>query len=132
MELIRRNSDYALRSLSHIARFPLGSKFTLRTIARKEDVPFAFLRKTFQKLSRKKIVGSHLGPKGGFYLLKEPSQITLGDILEAVQGPISLSDCLRYSGSCKRIKSCRVNKKLLSIQKEIDGLLAKTTLGELI
>src|SRR3989338_3713467 len=105
MEFIRRNSDYALRSLSYMARFPVGERFTIRIIAKEQNVPAPFLKKIFQRLSQGRIIRSQRGPKGGFYLLKKPHQIRLKKTLELIQGRISLSDCLFKDNICKRSRT---------------------------
>lgn len=132
MELVRRNSDYALRSLAYMAEFPNGRKFTIRAIAKKEDVPAAFLGKIFQRLSLNKIVTSCRGPGGGFYLLKKPHQLTLKEILEVTQGRISLSDCLFDSKLCNRARACKINAALSNIQNRLINLLDKYTLKDFI
>ena len=132
MELIRRNSDYALRALSYMARFPKGLRFTIAVIARQEDIPAAFLRKIFQRLSVNKIVRSQRGPSGGFYLLREPSRLSLGEIIESTQGCFSLSRCLYARDFCSRQRSCRVKIRLSRLQTKIEALLSKATLGEII
>lgn len=130
MEVIRRNSDYALRSLSYMARFPKGRNLTAKAIAAEGDVPVVFLRKTFQKLSKAKIIDSKRGPRGGFYLLKGLADISLKEILEAVQGRVVLSDCLFEDDACSRAKRCRVRKRLSDAQKKFADLLDEYTLKD--
>lgn len=132
MELIRRNSDYALRSLAYMAGFPSGKRLTVKLIAQKQSVPIAFLRKIFQRLSLKRIITSRRGPGGGFYLLKEPQQISLKEILESVQGRITLSDCLWESNLCNRSRICKIKPGLSVIQKKLIKLLDKYTLKDFL
>lgn len=130
MEFIRRNSDYALRSLAYMAKFPKGRNLTAKAIAAEGDVPVVFLRKTFQKLSKAKIIDSRRGPRGGFYLLKSLADISLKEILEAVQGRVALSDCLFEDDLCSRSKRCRVRKGLFGAQKKLANLLDEYTLND--
>lgn len=132
MEFIRRKTDYAMRSLIYMARFPIGKKLSIKIIAKKQRLPVTFLRKIFQKLSQRKIVNSSPGPAGGFYLLKKPQQITLKEILEVVQGPISLSDCLSNSNICKHSRTCKMKFGLSNIQYKLISLLDKYTLKDFI
>lgn len=132
MELIRRNSDYALRSLAYMAGLPYGKRFTISSIAKEQNIPATFLRKIFQKLSLNNIVDSHPGPGGGFYLLKKPYQLSLKEILEAVQGEISLSDCLFKSNVCSRAKTCSIRTGLSPLQKKLIDLLDKYTLDDFL
>lgn len=132
MELVRRNSDYALRSLAYMAGFPFGEKITIKAIAKEQNIPVAFLGKIFQKLSLSRIVSSCRGPGGGFCLLKKPHQLTLKGILESTQGRISLSDCLFDSNLCNHSKTCKINAGLSSIQNKLISLLDKYTLKDFI
>ena len=131
MEIIRRNSDYALRSLAHMAKFPKGEKIFIKAMADKEDVPIFFLRKIFQNLSKAKIVDSKRGPRGGFYLVKAAEDISLKDILEAAQGRIALSDCLFEVDSCSRYKNCALKGRLSRIQKKLIRIFEGYTLSDL-
>lgn len=132
MELIRRKSDYALRSLAYMAKSPLNKRFTIVAIANKQKIPSTFLKKIFQKLSKDGIVRSERGPLGGFYLVRRPSQITLREILESMQGRVSLSDCLFVSSLCWRPKTCRVKEGLYGIQDRLDSLLERYTLRDFV
>ena len=132
MELIRRNSDYALRALSLMARYPKGKRLTVNTIAARQGVPKEFLRKIFQKLSLNNILGSKLGPDGGYYLIKNPYNISIKDVIESVQGRVSLNGCLTDKNFCDRQDSCQTRKKLRNIQQQIDTLLSKSKLGDIV
>ena len=132
MELIKRNSDYALSSLAYLGSFPIGKKFTIKLIAKKQGIPAAFLKKIFQKLSLQKIVSSQRGPSGGFYLLKKPRKIPLRKILESVQGRISLSDCLFENNLCNRSRTCKIRVGLSDIQKKLISSLDKYNLEDFL
>jgi len=132
MELIKRNSDYALSSLAYMARFPIGKIFTIKLISKKQDIPQAFLKKIFQKLSLHKIVSSQRGPSGGFYLLLKPRKIPLRKILESVQGRISLSDCLFENNLCGRSRRCKIRIGLSDIQKKLVSLLDRYNLEDFL
>ncbi len=132
MQLIRRNSDYALRSLSLLAGLPKGSRIKVSAIAEKQDVPSPFLRKILLKLSKARIVESQSGPCGGFSLSRKPSQISLKEVLEAVQGRVSLNDCLYDCNSCSRWRRCSVRPGLSVIQEKLIGLLDECNLEDFI
>jgi len=73
-----------------------------------------------------------MGPKGGFALGNEPSKISLLEIVEAIQGPVSMNRCVLNKNVCPREKFCTVREKLIDIQKSMTGKLASITLDELI
>ena len=81
---------YGVRAVFDIAYHNSGRPTQARDIARRQDVPLRYLEQIFQELRRAHIVDAKRGPKGGYFLSKVPEQITLGDVVRAVQGPIDL------------------------------------------
>jgi Rrf2 family protein len=81
---------YGVRALFDIAFHNAGGPTQARDIARRQEVPLRYLEQIFQELRRANLVEAKRGPKGGYSLSRPPEQITLGDVLRAVQGPISL------------------------------------------
>lgn len=131
MELIRRNTDYALRSLVLMAQGTERGHYMVTKLAEETKVPEDFLRKTLQKLDKAGIIESKRGPKGGFNLSKDPSYISVLDIIEAVQGPLAVNKCLLKGIGCDHLSTCNVRKKLLDAQDVMVGLFKSVTLREL-
>ena len=132
MDILRRNTDYALRAMVHLATHDQNEPVSARTLAAKEDVSYQLACKLMQKLHKAGLVKSAMGPKGGFRLSKEPSKICLFEIIEVIQGPVNLSKCLLKRGACQRKRYCKISRKLGQLQEEIDDFLSGTTLGELL
>ena len=107
------------------------SLLSSRTISDTQDIPYQLACKLMQKLSRKKLVKSFMGPQGGFSLSRQPSQISLLEIIEAVQAPLSVNRCLLEKDRCSRKKTCPVRPKLLVLQQYIGNYLGQITLDEL-
>jgi len=132
MDVIRRNTDYAARLMVHLAKYYGNRPISTRMAAAKEQVPYQLACKLMQKLNNAKLVESCMGPKGGFVLGNEPSKINLLEIVEAIQGPVSMNRCVLNKNVCPREKFCTVREKLIDIQKSMTGKLASITLDELI
>ncbi|MGH9657036.1 MAG: RrF2 family transcriptional regulator [Bryobacteraceae bacterium] len=81
-----RSADYAIRALVFLARAPVGTYTMARVIAEREQIPAYFLAKILQDLARKGILRSSRGPSGGFTLRLPASQISLLEIIEALDG----------------------------------------------
>ena len=81
---------YGLRALFDIAYHSDGGPTQARDIARRQEVPLRYLEQIFQELRRARLVDAKRGPKGGYLLARKPEQITVGDVMRAVQGPIAL------------------------------------------
>lgn len=131
MEVIRRNTDYALRALSYMAARPAGSVFSVREVSRAEEVPEGFLRKILLRLADAGIVTSHRGPKGGFSLARDPREITAREVVESIQGPILINRCLLGRDACSRWDACRLRKSWGDIQSGFVAFLEGVTLKSL-
>ena len=132
MDILRRNTDYALRAMANLAVNYNVRSVSTRHIADAGNIPYPISCKILQTLHKAKLVNSSMGPKGGFTLARAPSQITLLQIIEAIQGRVTLNSCLVDDDVCPRQISCAVNKKLLGLQQQIEQYLDKITLEGLL
>lgn len=82
---------YGIRAVFDIAYHNDGRPTQIRTIAGRQDIPPRFLEQIFQDLKKAGLVTSKRGPKGGYALARRPDEISLGDILRSVEGPIDLA-----------------------------------------
>ena len=82
--LYSKAAEYAIRAMVYLAEQPEGELIQLKDVAKKEDIPFHFLAKTMQILSRKGLVRSHRGPKGGFCLAQKADEIALYNIVDPI------------------------------------------------
>jgi Rrf2 family protein len=132
MEIIRRNTDYALRVMVSLARCYQNGSASARTLASQERIPYQLTCKLMQKLHRVKLVESCMGPKGGFRLGRKPSKISVLEVIEAIQGPLALNRCLLSIDACPRQRSCTVRVKLAELQRYVSSHLSSITLDELV
>ncbi|MHC4439457.1 MAG: RrF2 family transcriptional regulator [Planctomycetota bacterium] len=131
MDVVRRNTDYAARLMVHLAKHYGNGPISTRAAAAEEQVPYQLACKLMQKLNNAKLVTSCMGPKGGFVLGAKPSKISLLEVVEAIQGPISINRCLFDEKACSRNAICAVREKLADIQESMTKGLAAITLDEL-
>lgn len=132
MDILRRNTDYALRMMVYLASSPPDKPASTKQVAKDQDLPYPLACKLMQKLSKAKLVTSKMGAKGGFQLGREPSKINLLEVIAAIQGPFKLNRCLIDAKSCKRQTQCTISAKLVKLQKTIDSFLQDVTLAELL
>lgn len=128
---LTRGADYGTRGIIRLAQMPFNSVALVGDIAAEEGLPESYLAKIFQDLAKEGLIRSHRGAKGGFSLARSPDEITLKDIIEAIEGPIALSRCLSPSEACERQSSCSLHPVLAKAQQALLKMLDGTTLSDL-
>jgi Rrf2 family protein len=103
-----------------------------REISQSEDISYQLTCKLMQKLNKAGLVKSSMGPNGGFVLNRKPTKINLAEIINVIQGPLSLSRCLLGKNVCPKQSSCPITAKLTDLQKNIGDYLQSITLDELL
>lgn len=99
---LTRAADYAVRVMIHLATLPEGTRVQRNALAEATDVPESFMSKVLQGLVRARLVVSRRGVEGGFELAKDAEQISLLNVVEAIEGPIQLNFCLGSADACER------------------------------
>ena len=132
MDVLRRNTDYALRIMVNLASHFNGEFLSARQLASEGNFSYQLGCKLLQKLGKNKLVKSSMGPKGGFVLSRKPSQITLLEIINVLQGGIRLNRCLVGGNGCEFEPECELSTKLACLQLYIDGYLGGITLAEIV
>jgi len=130
MELTRKG-EYAIRGIVYLAGMPFGKVCLLNDIATAVDVPPTFLAKIFQQFSKIGLVKSFRGTGGGFLLGRAAENITLLEVVEAVEGPIFPNRCVVTPTDCGRSGLCNVHPVWKRVQGEVRSVLAEVTLKEL-
>ncbi|MCK4666407.1 Rrf2 family transcriptional regulator, partial [Candidatus Dependentiae bacterium] len=100
-----------------------------------QGISTTYLEHLLVKLKKANIVGSQRGAKGGFFLEKKPKDITLCDVILAVEGPVFLSKCLNSNNTtidCKFINDCEFQGFWSKLSKSIENLFSKITLKEIL
>jgi Rrf2 family protein len=132
MDVLRRNTDYGLRMMVDLASHFNGEFISARQLAKDGNFSHQLGCKILQKLHKAGLVKSDMGPKGGFALSRKPAQITLMDVIAALQGNIRLNRCLLGGKGCEFEPECEVHTKLTCLQLYIDGYLGGITLQEIL
>jgi Rrf2 family protein len=132
MEVVRRNTDYALRAMVYLAGHYGDSLASARELSQKGYIPYQLACKLLQKLHKARLVKSCMGPKGGFRLSRALSKINLLEIITAIQGKVNLNRCLLRKNICPHQKDCKVRMKLAELESLINTYLGSITLDELV
>lgn len=129
---ISRASNCALHGLAYLASKGERQLIGLHEIAASLDIPQGYMAKIFHQLSRARLVVSHRGPAGGYMLAKPPDQITLLEVIEAMEGPMPGDGCDLSLGDCPRVALCRVRSELDNLKRQQVQLLKGTLLSSLL
>lgn len=127
---VSRKIDYALRAVIHLASEECSERAcSVNEIAERERIPPQFLVKIIQELIHKGLVRSRRGPHGGYVLGRPADQLTFRDVIEAVEGPISLNACVGDHPDCYLIGACGMNRVWAEGQRRVMDLFESTTIA---
>lgn len=121
---ITRETDYAIRCVLYLS----GKEDTIMVdeISRAMSIPKSFLAKILQKLTKACIVTSFRGVKGGFRLARKPQQISLLDVIEAIEGPTAMNRCALDASVCDFSSVCTVHPVWVNLRQIVEDYLRKT------
>lgn len=130
---LNQATDYAFRMVLYLSSLPDGTKITGSALAEKQNIPERFLLKIMRSLTAAGIMKSYRGVDGGFALNRSPKDITLFDIIEAVEGQTELQRCLQDIGSCSRGCSgmCSIYAAFADIQRDLAAKLKSIDFADL-
>jgi len=128
---LTRGADYAARGMIRLAKLPAGAVAQVSEIAAAEGLPESYLAKIFQDLAKGGVIHSHRGASGGFTLARSAEQISLRELIEAVEGPIYLQHCLAPWEHCDKQECCALYPILAKAQADLLALLDGTSLQTL-
>jgi Rrf2 family protein len=126
---LSKKADYGLIALKHLARHA-DESVSAREIAREYRIPGELLAKIMQRLARKGLVVSQQGTHGGYLLGRDPSRISIVDVIEALDGPIGITPCERGS-NCEQLEKCSVKDPLMAVRAKMVRVLGDTSIYEL-
>ncbi len=129
---LNKSSDYALRLLIYLAAHE-GS-ITMPVLATELGIPYNHLSKLIQQLSKAELIHTRQGKNGGVKLLRAPEDISMKNVLEIVEGPIRLTDCLISASEtdCKFVCHCKLKETFSVLQKKIDSMFEQVKIAQMI
>ncbi len=128
---LTRAADYAVRVMVHLAGLPPATRPSRAALAEAAEVPEQFLSKVVQALSRARLISSHRGTAGGFELSANPTEVTLLDVMEAIEGPTRLNTCLFPGHGCERQSWCAAHLVWADAQRAMLAVLRRATIAQL-
>ncbi|HMP76126.1 MAG TPA: Rrf2 family transcriptional regulator [Kiritimatiellia bacterium] len=132
MSILSTRCIYALRAVMHTAMATREKPYvSIRAMAKELDMPFHFLTKVLQDLTRHGLLTSSRGVAGGVALARRPEDISLLSIVELMEGPEVFTRCLLGLEGCGDRKPCPLHKKWAAERKRLRALFARTRLSDI-
>jgi len=128
---ITRASDYAVRVMIHLAGLPPGSTVRQSQLSQATDVSGHFLSKVLQRLVRSRLIRSQRGSGGGFALAVPAAGVSLLDVVQAIEGPVRLNQCLMEGPSCERKSWCPAHQVWAEAQAAVVNVLGAASMASL-
>ncbi len=137
IKMLSKKSKYAIHALIHLAQKYGEGPVLIGQIAEQESIPKKFLEGILFELKNAGVVSSQRGKFGGYFLIKDPAEVNLAQIMRIFDGPIALLPCVTYQyyqpcGECKDEKTCSIRKVFKDVRDATVEILKASTLKEMI
>src|SRR5881392_1370567 len=125
-----KRADYGLMAIHYIAVHDSLGAVSAKRIAEEFGIPPELLAKILQRLAKRRLIARHNGPQGGYVLSRHPSEIPVGEVIRALEGPINIVSCLDHGG-CPHEPRCNLRRPVQKLQAAITQMLDTMSLAEL-
>jgi len=129
---ITRQADYAVRAVLYLARLGQTERAATSQVAQEQRIPPSFLAKIISQLSIAGLLHTSRGARGGVTLARDPEEITLLEVIEAIDGPIMLNECVGDTGSCTFDEECPLRPVWCEAQNDLVNRLRGTNFAQLL
>ncbi len=129
---LSKSTDYALMALSDLAFLPPGQTVSARQLAANHHLPPELAAKVLQRLKRSGIVKTRRGIHGGYRLARPAEEIGITEVIESVEGPLALVECLLDDPDCSLVPTCSVRTPLHRIHERLLEALSELTLAHVV
>ena len=129
---ITRQADYAMRAVLYLSKLGPERRAATSQIAQEQRIPPSFLAKIVSQLSVAGLLQTSRGARGGVSLARTPDDITFLEVVEAIDGPILLNECVAESGVCTFGEGCQLRMVFCEAQSDLVAKLQGTTFGHVL
>ncbi len=135
--MLSKKTKYGLKALAYIARQERGVPVPIGEIARAENISHKFLESISLTLRKSGFLGSKKGKGGGVYLIKDPKEVRMVDLIRVLEGPIALVPCVSLNfyekcDDCPDEENCSINKLMIEVRDSNLAIFRKRTLFDLV
>ena len=129
---LTKKTDYALRVLQDLATLEKGQVLPAKEMAKSNELSLKFLQSVLSDLAKEGLVKSTPGPKGGFFLNQPASEITVYRVVEVLEGPVHLMDCMAEATQCGEFSSCSIHGLFGRAQLAVMEILSSKSIADLL
>jgi Rrf2 family protein len=128
---LSKKADYALMAMKHLAQKTAVSSTSAREIAEQYDIPIELMAKVLQRLVRTGLLVSTQGTRGGYTLSRPSTLISVADVIQAIDGPFTVTACSTENVGCEQYSKCNIRDPLWQIRERIVAALGTVTIAEM-
>jgi Rrf2 family protein len=128
---ITRQADYAIRAVRYLSKLGADKRAATSTVAKEMKIPPSFLAKIVSQLSIAGLLNTSRGARGGVMLARDAKDISLLDVVEAIDGPILLNQCVGHPGECEFADDCAMHPIWMDAQQMLTQRLGETSFAKL-
>ena len=128
---LSKKADYALMAMKHLAQKRAASSTSAREIAEQYDIPIELMAKVLQRLVRMGLLASTQGTRGGYMLGRTATAISVAEVIEAIDGPFTVTACSTDKHDCEQFNKCSIRDPLWQIRERIAAALGTVTIAEI-
>jgi Rrf2 family protein len=128
---LSKKADYALMAVRHLALQPGSPSTSAREIAEQYDIPLELMAKVLQRMVRAGILISTQGTRGGYTLSRPSSVISVADVIQAIDGPFTVTACSTEKHDCEQYGKCSIRDPLWQIRERIAETLGMVSMAEM-
>jgi Rrf2 family protein len=128
---LSKKADYALMAVRHLALKTGPASASAREIAEQYDIPIELMAKVLQRLVRAGLLSSTQGTRGGYTLSRPSVAISVADVIQAIDGPFTVTACSSEKNDCEQYSKCSIRDPLWQIRERIAATLGTVTIAEM-
>jgi len=128
---LSKKADYGLIAVKHLATHGAEGSCSATDIAELYGISTPLMAKVLQKLAKRGLVTARHGSSGGYQLARDASQITALEVINAIDGPLSITSCVTHRGQCYQTSTCTVREPLRRVNESILQVLGTVTISQL-
>ena len=128
---LSKKADYALMAMKHLALKTAVPSTSAREIAEQYDIPIELMAKVLQRLVRTGLLISTQGTRGGYTLSRPSAAISVADVIQAIDGPFTVTACSSENSDCEQYSKCNIRDPLWQIKERIVATLGTVTIAEM-